>query len=139
FSLWADMAPEMGVPAVMRDVLLWAFTVPFFEEREAELREFEEAMAELRQPVDAYLAQLESIRTHDATARLAAIDVPTLVLAGEEDILIPVRQSERLRDGIRGAAWRTTRGGHACIWEFPDEFNQALLEFLAAHRADGKE
>ena len=91
------------------------------------------------QPVDAYLAQLESIRTHDTTARLGAIDVPTLVLAGEEDILIPVRLSERLRDGIAGSTWRTTRGGHACLWEFPDDFNQALLEFLAAHRADGKE
>src|SRR5262249_7238798 len=33
FSLWADMAPVMGVAAVMRDVLLWAMTVPFFSEQ----------------------------------------------------------------------------------------------------------
>src|SRR5437870_5476344 len=89
------------------------------------------------QATKAPLAQLESIRTHDTTARLGAIVVPTLVLAGEEDFLVPVRLSERLRDGIAGSTWRTTRGGHACLWEFPDDFNQALLEFLAAHRADG--
>ena len=40
FALWADMA-ECGVPFVMRDVTLWAFTLPFFEQREDELREFE--------------------------------------------------------------------------------------------------
>ncbi|HET8605686.1 MAG TPA: alpha/beta hydrolase, partial [Gaiellaceae bacterium] len=40
FAMWADLAPQLGVPFVMRDVTLWAFTVPFFEEREEELKEF---------------------------------------------------------------------------------------------------
>jgi 3-oxoadipate enol-lactonase len=130
FSMWADLAPVLGVPFVMRDVTLWAFTVPFFEEREEELAEFEAAMADLPQPLEAYLAQLESIRTHDTTGRLGRIAVPTLVLAGEEDILIPVRLSRRLHEAIPGSQWRTTRGGHACVWEFPAEFNSALVEFL---------
>lgn len=34
FAFWADLAPSLGVPFVMRDVSLWAFTVPFFTERE---------------------------------------------------------------------------------------------------------
>ena len=135
FELWADLAPKLGVPFVMRDVTLWAFTVPFFEEREEELQEFEAAMADLPQPVDAYLAQLSSIRTHDTTGRLDRIAVPTLVLAGEEDILIPVGVSRRLQEAIAGAVWRTTRGGHACLWEHPQAFNAALLEFLDAHRS----
>ena len=134
FAMWADLAPELGVPFVMRDVTLWAFTVPFFEEREEELKEFEAAMADLPQPLDAYLAQLSSIRTHDCTDRLGEISAPTLVLAGEEDILIPVRLSRRLHDGIAGSQWRTTKGGHACVWEHPSEFNGALLEFVNAHR-----
>src|SRR5438270_2510164 len=82
FAMWADMAPRLGVPFVMRDVTLWAFTVPFFEEREDELKEFEAGMAELSQPLEPYLAQLSSIQTHDTTARLGEIAVPTLVLAG---------------------------------------------------------
>ena len=139
FSMWADLAPELGVPFVMRDVTLWAFTVPFFEEREEELKEFEAAMGDLPQPLEAYLAQLSSIRTHDTTDRLGRIDVPTLVVAGEDDILIPVRLSERLCAGIRGAEWRTTKGGHACLWEHPAEFNSALIEFVDAHRGGGKE
>lgn len=44
FALWAEMAVKMGVRDVMRDVTLWAFTVPFFRERTAELEVVEEAM-----------------------------------------------------------------------------------------------
>jgi 3-oxoadipate enol-lactonase len=138
FAMWADMAPVNGVPFIMRDVTLWAFTVPFFEEREEELREFEGEMAQMTQPTEAYLAQLHSIRTHDSTQRLGEITVPTLVLAGEEDILIPVRLSLRLHEGIAGSAWATTPGGHACLWEHPEPFNDAVLAFLsqAGRQAD---
>ncbi|HEY7930712.1 MAG TPA: alpha/beta hydrolase [Acidimicrobiales bacterium] len=130
FSLWADMAPIMGVPAVMRDVTLWAFTQGFFEQREEELVEFESAMAYMKQPTPAYLAQLHSIRHHDTTDRLREISVRTLVLAGEEDILIPVHLSERLHELVPGSVFKTTKGGHGCIWEFPDAFNQQFISFL---------
>jgi 3-oxoadipate enol-lactonase len=131
FSLWADMAPVMGVPAVMRDVLLWAFTVPFFSEQPEVLKEFEAEMAAIDHPVEAYLAQLSSIQTHDTTERVGGIGVPTLVLAGEEDILIPVSLSRQLHAAIPGAEWATTPGGHACLWETPDPFNAAVLDFLS--------
>jgi 3-oxoadipate enol-lactonase len=134
FAMWADMAPKLGVAFVMRDVTLFAFTLPFFETREAELLEFEAAMAAIPQPVDAYLAQLSSIQTHDVSDRLDRITVPTLVISGEEDILIPVALSRRLHEGIAGSEWATTTGGHASIWEHPEPFNQAVLAFIERHR-----
>jgi 3-oxoadipate enol-lactonase len=132
FSMWEDMAPVNGVPFIMRDVTLWAFTVPFFNEREDELREFEGEMAQMPMAVETYLAQLSSIQTHDTRDRVGGISVPTMVLAGEEDILIPVSLSKELHALIPGATWQTTRGGHACCWEHPAEFNQALLEFWSS-------
>jgi 3-oxoadipate enol-lactonase len=136
FDMWADLAPRLGVSFVMRDVTLWAFTVPFFEEREEELREFEAEMAGITMPVDAYLSQLNVIQAHDATDRLAEITTPTQVLAGEEDILIPTALSRRLSEAIPGAGWRTVPGGHACLWEHAQPFNKAFLDFLAEHRGD---
>jgi pimeloyl-ACP methyl ester carboxylesterase len=133
FDMWAGMAPVLGVPYVMRDVTLWAFTVPFFEQRGAELAEFETAMRYMDQPVHAYLAQLAVIQQHDTTSRLGQIAVPTLVLAGEQDILIPVSLSRRLHEHIPGSRWATTRGGHACLWEHPAEFNQTFLDFVKQH------
>jgi 3-oxoadipate enol-lactonase len=133
FAMWADMAPVLGVPFVMRDVTLWAFTVPFFEQRGEELAEFETAMRYMTQPTRAYLAQLAVIQNHDATSRLGQISVPTLVLAGGEDILIPVSLSRRIHDAIPGSEWATTKGGHACLWEHPAEFNQTFLDFVRRH------
>jgi 3-oxoadipate enol-lactonase len=133
FAMWADLAPVAGVPFVMRDVTLWAFTVPFFEEREAELAEFETGMRYLDQPVHAYLAQLAVIQDHDTTARLGEITTPTLVLAGAEDILIPVALSRRLHEGVAGSEFATTPGGHACLWEHPAPFNEAFLAFVKRH------
>src|SRR5450755_317688 len=133
FAMWADLAPVLGVPFIMRDVTLWAFTVPFFEQREAELAQFEQAMRYLDMPVHAYLAQLAVIQQHDTTARLGQITTPALVLAGEEDILIPVSLSRRLQEGIAGSEFTTTPGGHACLWEHPAQFNQAVLAFIKRH------
>jgi 3-oxoadipate enol-lactonase len=133
FALWEEMAPVMGLRSVMQDVTLWAFTQEFFETRGDELAEFEEAMATLVMPIDAYLAQLSSIQTHDATARLGEITVPTTVIAGETDILIPVELSRRLHLGIPGSEWLTVRGGHACIWEHPDPFNDAVIAHVRKH------
>ncbi len=130
FAFWADLAQKVDVPFVMRDVALWAFTGPFFEERPGDAAEFAAAMAALDMSVETYLAQLAVIQTHDAIGRVGAITVPTLVLAGEEDILIPVRLSKRLQQAIPGAAWKTVPGGHACLWESPDPFNEAFLDFV---------
>ncbi len=133
FAMWADMAAVLGVPFVMRDVTLWAFTVPFFEQRGADLAEFETAMRYMDQPVHAYLAQLASIQNHDTTGRLGQITVPSLVMAGEQDILIPVSLSRRIHEAIPGSQWATTKGGHGCVWEHPAEFNKTFLDFVQRH------
>jgi 3-oxoadipate enol-lactonase len=134
FALWADMARAMSVPAVMRDVTLWAFTQAFFGEREGELKEFEAAMAALPQPAHAYLAQLNAIQVHDSRDRLGTLKVPTMVLAGAEDILIPMGLSKALHAAIPGAEWATSKGGHAFLWEHPKPFNKKVLGFIGKHR-----
>ena len=135
FAMWHDMAPVNGVPFIMRDVTLWAFTVPFFEEREEEAKEFEAEMATMDMSVEAYLAQLNVIQTHDTTGRMKGITAPTLVLCGEDDILIPVRLSRRLLEEIPGSGFASSTGGHACMWEHPAAFNRTYLDWIATHRS----
>ena len=130
FAMWADMAKKISVPFVMRDVALWAFTGSFFEDRPADAAEFAAAMAALPMSLEAYLAQLVVIQAHDTMDRLNRIKTPTFVIAGEEDILIPVRLSKRLQQAVPGAKWATVPGGHACIWESPDPFNAAFVAFV---------
>lgn len=130
FSLWEDMSQRMSVQEVMRDVTLWAFTVPFFRDRPSELAEVEAAMRDLDMPVDAYLSQLNVIQKFDTTKQLEELKQQgnvlgnlskgkVLVLAGEEDILIPVVLSRELAHSIEEAQFLTSRGGHGCCVSSP--------------------
>ena len=136
-NIWAAMASMSGVSLVMRDLMLRAFTVEFFDERESEVEQLEAELSEPSMSADAFLSQLNVARTHDARDRLKRIDVPTLVLCGEGDTLIPVGLSRRLHDAIAHAAWATTKGGHACLSEYPSEFNRTILSWLAEPRKNG--
>jgi len=63
--------------------------------------------------------------------RLASIRVPTLVVWGREDEMIPLAAGEMLRDGIAGARLVVfDHCGHLPHVEMPAEFTRAVLEFL---------
>lgn len=67
----------------------------------------------------------------DSTAMLASIAVPTLVITGAEDGIIPPTESEKLAKAIRGAQLKIIpHAGHLVAFEQPDEFNRVLKEWL---------
>ncbi len=130
YALWGELAPVVGVATIMRDVALWGFTPDFFETGGSRLEEVETALRFIDQPVAAYLAQLESIRTHDTSDRLDGVTSRTLVLAGEQDILIPVDLSRRLHVALPNSTFRLVPGGHCCLWEHPEPFAAAIVDFV---------
>jgi 3-oxoadipate enol-lactonase len=134
FSCWRDLVPSLGVGFTQREVLLWAFTTDFFEQRTEELEEIENFMANNPQATEPYLAQLSSIETHDTRGRLGQVTCPAMTLVGEEDLIIYPKLSRRLHDELPDSTWMEVPGGHACLWEFPDAFNEAVLAFLKAPR-----
>ena len=68
-----------------------------------------------------------------ASSRLGEIACPTLVLVGELDQPDILRVADQLAGGIRGARKATiARTAHVPNLERPDEFNELVLEFLAA-------
>lgn len=79
------------------------------------------------------MAALEAMASRpDSTHLLATIDVPTLVVVGEEDTLTPPAEAERLAAAVPGAGLaRIAQAGHLSALEQPEAFNQALADFLA--------
>ncbi len=136
FQLWRELVPVLGVGFTQREILLWAFTTRFVEERPEECAAVEAELAANPQPADAYLAQLSAIETHDTRGRLAAVACPALTLVGEQDLIIYPDLSRRLHDELPRSTWAEVPGGHACLWELPDAFNAAVLTFLAGLGAD---
>jgi pimeloyl-ACP methyl ester carboxylesterase len=67
----------------------------------------------------------------DATPLLAAIRVPSLVVAGAEDRACPSEHPRMIADGIAGSRLAVIDGGgHLVNLEQPNEFNRRLLDFL---------
>jgi pimeloyl-ACP methyl ester carboxylesterase len=87
-----------------------------------------------RQPGDAVVAALAALRDRpDRVADLGRIRVPTLVIAGADDGLIPAAAAETLADGIPGARLQVIPGaGHLSALERPEEFATAVTSFLRA-------
>jgi 3-oxoadipate enol-lactonase len=68
----------------------------------------------------------------DMTARLSAIDCPTLVLVGRHDALSGPDEMWAIAEAIPGARFiEIDRAGHLSPVENPAEVNAALLAFLA--------
>ncbi len=67
----------------------------------------------------------------DSAATLATIDVPSLVVVGEEDTLTPVGDAEFLRSGIRGSRLKViARAGHYSPLENAEDCTAVMREFL---------
>jgi pimeloyl-ACP methyl ester carboxylesterase len=81
------------------------------------------------------VAMALDITRDDVSALLPTITVPTLVIWGSNDHLVPVRLGEKLVELIPGAHLIVLPGaGHNVMIDAPDAFNRAVLSFLAEDR-----
>jgi pimeloyl-ACP methyl ester carboxylesterase len=82
--------------------------------------------------VDGIIGALEAmIARPDSTNTLATIDMPTLIVVGEEDVITPPKEARRIHDGIPGSRIEVIKGaGHLSNVERPAAFNTVVSEFL---------
>ncbi len=92
----------------------------------------------LEQSSDGIIAALTAMANRPSSTRsLGKIDVPTLVIRGTEDAIMPTRSVNSLVKGIPGAKSEVMRGsGHLPMMETPDQFNSALRRFLCEIQPD---
>jgi 3-oxoadipate enol-lactonase len=107
-----------------------------FQEEHADFIE-EQVRDRARRPIAAraFQAQLAASSGHDVWDRLPSISVPTLVMHGSEDEVMPLANAELLAERIPGATLEVFDGaGHLFFHEQPERTAQALSAFDAAHR-----
>ena len=90
------------------------------------------------QQIATTVEQWDADLAHDTLDRLGDISAPTLVLAGEQDLLTPVWQGQQVAERIPGARYELFTGpgsSHALGVERAEEVLPMVLEFVGQHRA----
>ena len=79
----------------------------------------------------AYMAQLQGILMWEAYSRLNQIRVPTLVIHGESDRLVPSANAKLIADRIAGAELKLLpSAGHIFTTDQTEAAQEAILQFL---------
>ena len=90
----------------------------------------------LENPVDerAYRWQLMAAMAFNTESRIPDLRIPTLVISGDSDQIVPPQNSRNLAARIPDAQLSLIKGGsHLFFLEQPREFNAVLEKFLLAH------
>jgi len=82
-------------------------------------------------PEDVAQVQRGMAARPDSMDTLKTINVPTLLVTGDEDVLTGVNEAELMRRHISGSQLRVIpKAGHYSPWERPEEVSQLLRQFL---------
>jgi 3-oxoadipate enol-lactonase/4-carboxymuconolactone decarboxylase len=85
----------------------------------------------LRTPAEGYAAAAEAIAAADFTASTAALNIPALVIVGDQDQATPVASAEALHRALAGSALVVVKAAaHIPTVERPAEITAAISDFL---------
>lgn len=83
-----------------------------------------------QQPPESILAQLQAFTAWESYDRLPAIDVPTLVITGGQDMVCPPRLGRVIADRVPGATFEVWPDeAHQPFQEVPEQFNARVDAF----------
>ena len=129
---WRTIYPILGPSDFALQSWPWLFSWRFFE-RQSALRNLQRYADNAPHPqeAEAFGRQVGVTIGQDRRERLAALRIPTLVIAGAEDALVPPYLGRELADVIPGAEFIELPGiGHSANIEGRAEFNAAVGGFL---------
>jgi pimeloyl-ACP methyl ester carboxylesterase len=85
-------------------------------------------------PQDISLVQRGMAERPDSVSTLKTINVPTLIVVGDEDTLSTPSDGELMRQNILGAQMKVIpHAGHYAVWEQPEDVGKVMRQFLDAN------
>ena len=135
--LRAGRAQSDLVGRITRVVVGWEGAVPMMQRfgmvsRSLDLEAFRDVAAGFAN-VDwrLYMDTMTRLGEHDASDLLAEIDLPTLLITGDRDMLTPAFTAERIHRAVRGSRLVVIPGGtHYTPVEYPHVIREQLGDFL---------
>lgn len=123
--------PDMPREEAVRRQWPVVFSPGFIKRRGAFLDRMTERALAHPTPLYVMTRQMVAIQNFNTHERLGQITAPTLVVTGDEDVLVPPANSNILAERIPGASLKIVKGaGHGFFWEAPQEVIALTREFL---------
>jgi 3-oxoadipate enol-lactonase len=124
-----DLARSQGMASLVEGTLARWFTPPFLAQDPPMVGRIRAQIAAT--PVDGFIGCSYAILDLNYMDRLAAIDLDTLIIVGEDDPGTPVAASEAIHAEIRNSQLTVLPSAmHLCNIEQAEAFNRALMDFL---------
>ena len=126
----AELARQQGVDAVVDGMLPKLLAPATLQNRPELVEQARQIMAATS--LEGVLGDLVALKERpDSTPTLAEIQVPTLLLPGAEDQIIPLQEAETMHASIQGSVLEVIpNAGHLLTLENPSAFNAAVRRFL---------
>lgn len=123
------LAPEL----VYRKNMALTFTANFPESHKEDFDYIINQLLINRQPAYAYQRQLMTFWNFNVEHRLNQIHCTTLIMSGDQDQIIPVKNSQLLHNKIPGSKLEIIENaGHLFNVEKAAAFNQKVMDFLSS-------
>jgi pimeloyl-ACP methyl ester carboxylesterase len=127
FTANAGLQPE----EILRKNMDIYFSDDFVAHNHEKIEEFVKISLRHPQPVDAFMRQYDACQRHDTADRLSRISIPTLIMTGGDDPLVPPENSHILQELIPGAELSVFPGGRHCFFiEQAEQFNNQVVDFF---------
>lgn len=132
-KFWMQAVEKTGHVLLCEGILPWLYTREFFENQQLAL-DWARKLIREQEPlysIRGFQWKAQAALAADMTDRIHLIKAPTLVVAGELDLVVPPALCQKLADAIKGARFTIINGGgHALFDEKPFVLNEVLLDFL---------
>ena len=123
-----------GVEEFIEATMLFMFSPQFFEMGteaiDQMMRAFDAPGGPEPMSAESLYGQIDAVVKHDTLAELSSIAVPTLVIGGHRDMMVPGFASEEIAAAIPQAQLKMFDSGHGLMFECLEEFNTTLRTFL---------
>jgi len=87
-------------------------------------------------PREVYKKVIPGVALFNALSRVNQVRCPTLIIAGDRDLTVPLAAKQQLHRAIPHSELALINdSGHATPIDQPEEFNRVLVEFLKKHKA----
>ena len=131
FDTRLALLSDSGPRAYLHAQPLFLYPPQWISDHHDRLQDEEEDMLAHFPGAEMIQRRVAAARRFNIAGRLDEIRVPTLLVASDDDMLVPPSASEKLAAGIPGAQFaRMAAGAHACNVTRAEHFNLWLLDWL---------